>query len=84
MIHRRHADAPPLGVATSAMLVTTAVLTVPATLTLPSRAPGTGPVVALIVLGVACTGATLVLFYTLIARTGPARAALTCSPSGRY
>jgi drug/metabolite transporter (DMT)-like permease len=76
MIHRRHADAPPLGVATSAMLVTTAILAVPATLTLPSRAPGMGPVVALVVLGVACTGATLVLFYTLIARTGPARAAL--------
>jgi drug/metabolite transporter (DMT)-like permease len=31
---------------------------------------------ALVILGVICTGATLVLFYTLIARTGPARAAL--------
>jgi drug/metabolite transporter (DMT)-like permease len=76
MIHRRHADAPPLGVAASAMLVTTAALVLPASLTLPTRTPGVLTGTALIVLGVACTGATLVLFYTLIARTGPGRAAL--------
>ena len=76
MIHRRHAEAPALGVATSAMLVTTAVLAIPATLTRPRHLVGIGPIAALVILGVACTGATLVLFYSLIARTGPARAAL--------
>ena len=76
MIHRRHAQAPPLGVATSAMLVTTAAMLGPAAFTLPPRPPGSAATVALLVLGIFCTGATLVLFYTLIARTGPARAAL--------
>lgn len=76
MIHRRHAEAAPLGVATSAMLVTSGVLVLPGILTVPSRPPGAAATAALLLLGVACTGATLVLFYTLIARTGPARAAL--------
>lgn len=76
MIHVRHAEAPPLGVATSAMLITTAAMLIPAGLSLPPRPPSIGVAVALVVLGVVCTGATLVLFYTLIARSGPARAAL--------
>ncbi|BCB73621.1 EamA family transporter [Phytohabitans flavus] len=76
MIHKRHADAPPLGVATSAMLVTTTALTIPALFNLPARPPELSTVAALAVLGVICTGVTLVMFYTLIAETGPARAAL--------
>ena len=76
MIHRRHADAQPLGVATSAMLVTTAALAVPTAFSLPARAPDGRVLAALAVLGVVCTGATLALFYTLIVRIGPARAAL--------
>lgn len=76
MIHRRHAEAPPLGVATSAMLVTTAALVIPGALSLPSRMPSASTLVALGVLGVICTGVPLVIFYTLITRTGPARAAL--------
>ncbi|QOC93911.1 DMT family transporter [Micromonospora craniellae] len=76
MIHRRHATAPPLGVATSAMLVTSATMITPAALTLPDQLPGAGVLAAMVFLGVVCTGMTLVLFYTLIARTGPARAAL--------
>jgi drug/metabolite transporter (DMT)-like permease len=76
MIHRRHADAQPLGVATSAMLVTTAALILPG-LFAPPRQPLTLTTIgAMIVLGMVCTGMTLVLFYTLIAQTGPARAAL--------
>jgi drug/metabolite transporter (DMT)-like permease len=76
MIHRRHADAQPIGVATSAMLFSAAALALPTALTLPDRAPGAGVLAALAVLGVVCTGATLALFYTLIVRIGPARAAL--------
>ncbi|MFE0527153.1 DMT family transporter [Micromonospora parva] len=76
LIHRRYAEAPPLGVATSAMLVTTAAVTVPASATVPSRLPGSEATAALLVLGIACTGATLALFYKLITQIGPARAAL--------
>jgi drug/metabolite transporter (DMT)-like permease len=76
MIHRRHADASPLGVAASAMLVSTAALVLPTVVAPLGRWPGAVTVSALVILGVICTGATLVLFYTLIARTGPARAAL--------
>ncbi|MDQ7903504.1 DMT family transporter [Phytohabitans sp. ZYX-F-186] len=76
MIHKRHADAPPLGVATSAMLVTTTALAVPALFSIPAQPPQLSAVAALAVLGVVCTGVTLVMFYTLIAQTGPARAAL--------
>jgi len=76
MIFRRHSDAQPLGVATSAMLVTTTAVAVPAIVTLPTHAPTLGATTALAVLGLACTGATLVVFYNLIATAGPARAAL--------
>jgi drug/metabolite transporter (DMT)-like permease len=76
MIFKRHADAPPLGVATSAMLVTAGVLAVPAAFALPDSPPPERTVIALATLGIACTGATLVLFYALIVRAGPARAAL--------
>ncbi|MGC4856670.1 DMT family transporter [Micromonospora sp. DT4] len=76
LIHRRYAEAPPLGVATSAMLVTTAAVAVPASATVPSRLPGSEATAALLVLGIACTGATLALFYKLITQIGPARAAL--------
>ena len=76
MIHRRHADAQPLGVATSAMLVSTTTLIIPTALTLPHHSITVEPLIALAVLGVVCTGATLALFYTLIIRIGPARAAL--------
>ncbi|MEJ3741704.1 DMT family transporter [Actinomycetes bacterium KLBMP 9797] len=76
MIHKRHAAAQPLGVATSAMLVTTIAMAVPAGLSLPDHIPGTTTLAALGVLGILCTGLPLVVFYTLIAHTGPARAAL--------
>lgn len=76
LIHRRYAEAPPLGVATSAMLVTTAAVAVPASATVPSSLPGLETTAALLVLGIACTGATLALFYKLITQIGPARAAL--------
>ncbi len=76
MIHRRHADVPPLGVATSAMLVTTVALAAPTVAALPRRVPTADVLAAMAVLGVVCTGCSLVLFYTLIVHVGPARAAL--------
>jgi drug/metabolite transporter (DMT)-like permease len=76
MIHKRHAEAQPLGVATSAMLVTTGALTIPAALSLPDQPPKLAALTSLGVLGVVCTGVTLVMFYTLIVEVGPGRAAL--------
>jgi drug/metabolite transporter (DMT)-like permease len=76
MIHKRHADAPPVGVATSAMLVTAVAMAIPAVASLPNRVPGAEVVGALAILGVFCTGLPLVVFYSLISDTGPARAAL--------
>ncbi|MDF5758405.1 DMT family transporter [Spongiactinospora sp. TRM90649] len=76
MIHRRLAHAAPLGVATSSMLVTTAVLLVPGLYALPTDTPSLPVIGALLILGVVCTGGTLVLFYALISKAGPSRAAL--------
>lgn len=76
MIFRRHADAQPIGVATSAMLVSTVAVAIPAAFSLPAHLPSIEGTAALILLGTACTGATLAIFYALIANIGPARAAL--------
>jgi drug/metabolite transporter (DMT)-like permease len=76
LIHRKLAFAPPLGVATAAMLVASAVLAVPGVLSLPDRWPATSSVVALLALGTIFTALTLNLFYGLIARAGPGTAAL--------
>lgn len=76
LIHRKLEFAEPLGVATAAMLVTTTVVLVPGLLTAPHSRPDMLPLGALIALGVICTGFTLTVFYRLIARAGPARAAL--------
>jgi drug/metabolite transporter (DMT)-like permease len=43
---------------------------------LPDHLPSAQATIALAVLGIVCTGFTLTLFYSLIARAGPARAAL--------
>jgi hypothetical protein len=48
----------------------------PGQLSLPSHTPTPTSLAALGVLGILCTGLPLVVFYTLIAQTGPARAAL--------
>ena len=76
MIHRRHGEAQPLGVATSAMIVTTAALVIPSVAVRPDLPPSLSVIGVMLVLGLVCTGMTLVLFYTLIAQIGPARAAL--------
>jgi drug/metabolite transporter (DMT)-like permease len=77
MIRHRLTDTQPLGVATAAMLVTTTALLIPGLLSLPTTTPSLSALGALLVLGVGCTGGTLVLFYTLISRSGAAHAALS-------
>jgi drug/metabolite transporter (DMT)-like permease len=76
LIHRKLTFAKPLGVAAAATLVSSSVLLVPGLLCIPRQSPPVLPVVALLVLGVLCTGFTLTLFYSLIANAGPAHVAL--------
>jgi drug/metabolite transporter (DMT)-like permease len=72
----RFRDTQPIGVATATMLVS-AVLVLPvALLSLPSEAPGLGPIGALAVLGAGGTGIAFVIYYTLIADVGPAKASI--------
>jgi drug/metabolite transporter (DMT)-like permease len=56
---------------------TAAVLTAPlAALNLPSQAPGFAALGSLLTLGVLCTGAAFVIFYSLVSSDGPAKASL--------
>lgn len=52
------------------------MLVAPAALPLPDRLPGVEVLISMLLLGVICTGMTLVLFYRLIAHSGPGRATL--------
>lgn len=74
---KRHlADIPPVGGAAVTMGAS-AIATLPlAALEAPTATPSLGPVAAVLVLGIAGTGIAFLIFYTLIADVGPARAAL--------
>ena len=66
----------PIGVVTATMLAS-ALLVLPLALaSFPSDGPGAGPVAAMITLGAGGTGLAFVLFYTLIADVGPAKASI--------
>jgi drug/metabolite transporter (DMT)-like permease len=76
LIHCQLKFAEPLGIATAAMLVSTVLLLIPGLLSLPETTPSLRSSVALVALGIVFTGVTLTIFYSLIARAGPARATL--------
>ncbi|MEV0678951.1 DMT family transporter [Actinosynnema sp. NPDC050436] len=76
LIHRKLGFAEPLGMATSAMLVSSAATAIPAALLLPENVPQLSSAIALITLGVVFTALTLSVFYGLIARAGPGKATL--------
>ena len=65
---------PPLVTATGSQIGATAGLALPALWFWPARAPGLAAWMALIAVGVLCTGIAYVLYFRLIERTGPARA----------
>jgi drug/metabolite transporter (DMT)-like permease len=72
---RRHlSGVPALATATGSQLGATLFLALPALWFWPARMPSTRAWLALIVLGVACTGLAYILFFRLIERAGPARA----------
>jgi drug/metabolite transporter (DMT)-like permease len=74
-IHRALPDVKPLGMAAAAMTITAVVLTPFLVLTDPPF-PSPASFGWLLLLGPVGTGVALVLFYSLIHRTGPTRAAL--------
>jgi drug/metabolite transporter (DMT)-like permease len=66
----------PLGLAVSTLGTSSALLLVPAAVEHPSGTPTTEAIVAVVALGVFCTGLAFLCFYRLIADVGPARASL--------
>jgi drug/metabolite transporter (DMT)-like permease len=66
----------PVGAITGAMLGASVVLAPPALASLPDRAPGLGPLAAAIALGAISGGLGWLLYYTVLAECGPAKAAV--------
>lgn len=72
---RRHlGGVPALATATGSQVGATLFLALPALWFWPERMPSARAWLALVVLGVACTGLAYILFFRLIERAGPARA----------
>lgn len=74
-ITRRHlSNAPPMAVAAGSQFSATLALAVPAALNWPSVTPGAAAWLHLAALAVLCTGLAYVLYFRLIAQSGPAYA----------
>ncbi|KQT13544.1 DMT family transporter [Ramlibacter sp. Leaf400] len=65
---------PPLVTATGSQLGATLVLALPAAWTWPATMPGAAAWLALLAVGVVCTGIAYILYFRLIEEAGPARA----------
>jgi drug/metabolite transporter (DMT)-like permease len=76
VVKRRVRDVQPVAMV-GATAAVAALLTAPvALLSLPPQFPGFEASASMIVLGVLCTGAAFVIFYSLVSSDGPARASL--------
>jgi drug/metabolite transporter (DMT)-like permease len=71
---RYMSDLPALVTATGSQLGATALLALPAVWLRPAQMPGTQAWLALLAVGVVCTGLAYVLYFRLISQAGPARA----------
>ncbi len=76
VLKRRLGEVQPVGMAAGAVSAGAAYLLLPAALTFPTSAPSLDAAAALVALGVGGTGLAFLLFYTLIAEVGPARASV--------
>lgn len=72
----RFKDTQPIGIVTATMLASAALVLPVVLLSLPGEAPALGPVAAMAALGAGGTGIAFVIYYTLIARVGPAKASI--------
>ena len=75
-LKRRFSGAQPIGVATMTMLASAALALPWAAVTAPDASLAAGSIAAMTALGALGTGVAFVIFYTLIADVGPARASL--------
>lgn len=76
VVKRNFVGVPPVGVAASTMVVSAAVYAPLAIVTFPERMPDSETVGSLLVLGAGGTGVAFLLYYTLMAELGPARASV--------
>ena len=70
----RLSQLPPLVTATGSQIGASVGLALPALLTWPAQLPGRTAWLAVLAVGVVCTGVAYLLFYRVIARAGPSRA----------
>jgi drug/metabolite transporter (DMT)-like permease len=75
-LKRRLGGAQPVAMAAGAVSAGAAYLLVPALATFPTAAPSLAATASLIALGVGGTGVAFLLYFTLIAQVGPARASV--------
>jgi drug/metabolite transporter (DMT)-like permease len=75
-LKRRLGGAQPVAMAAGAVSAGAAYLLVPALATLPTAAPSVAATASLVALGLGGTGVAFLLYFTLIAQVGPARAAV--------
>jgi drug/metabolite transporter (DMT)-like permease len=75
-LKRRLGSTQPVAMAAGAVSAGAAYLLVPALATFPTAAPSVGATASLIGLGVGGTGVAFLLYFTLIAQVGPARASV--------
>ncbi|HWH45664.1 MAG TPA: DMT family transporter [Thermoleophilaceae bacterium] len=75
-LKRRLGGIAPLGIVAATMLASAAMVAPLALATAPPALPGLDTVGAMLALGIAGTGIAFVIFYTLIASVGPARASI--------
>jgi drug/metabolite transporter (DMT)-like permease len=73
-VRRRFADVRPLGLAAATVTISSLLLAAPAALTAPPAAPSPQALGALALLGLACTAAAFVLYFTLLGEVGASRA----------
>ncbi|HVQ28435.1 MAG TPA: DMT family transporter [Vicinamibacteria bacterium] len=74
LIQRHLASHDPLGTVAASLSVSALALALPAALTAPSTWPSRAALIAVIVLGLACTALALVLYLFLVAEAGASRA----------
>lgn len=75
-LKRRLGDVQPVAMAAGAVSAGAAYLLVPALLTFPTALPSAGATASLVGLGVGGTGVAFLIYFTLIAQVGPARASV--------
>lgn len=72
-IRRRFAGTEPLAVATGSLIAATAMILPPTLPTLPTVMPATLPLIALVMLGLVCTGLAYALYFRLLRDVGSER-----------